>query len=89
MKNKNIKFVIFCNRSVGEVVPAKSPQELIENMTKRHAEFWSDIKFKDEADRTIMITREFLEQGMTIDSLIENYIANADEELLNESIHTL
>ena len=86
-RTKNIKFTIFCNRMVGETKLAKSVEDLIEKMTKRHSNFWGVIKFKDEENRTISITREFMDdEGMTIEEIIEDHIEFGD---LEEDIHSI
>ena len=81
---KNIKFTIFCNKMFGETKKALSINDLFNKMTKRHREHWSEIKFKDEQGRTIQITREFLEQGMTIGEIIEDWIINCKDRLEDE-----
>ena len=81
---KHIKFTIFCNRMFGETKSSLSIDDLFNKMTKRHKEHWSEIKFKDEQGRTIQITREFLEQGMTIEEIIEDWILNCQDRLKDE-----
>lgn len=82
---KKIKFTIFCNKMFGETKKAWSFQELLDSMSKRHKEFWSNIMFKDEDGKTINITREFL-QDMTFDEVVNDWIAFGDTE---QTIHTI
>ncbi len=78
-KSTTAKFAVFCNRMVGETKSATSLEELIESkMLKRQKEFWSEIKFKDEQNRTIVISREFVEQGMSILEIISDHLEHGD-----------
>lgn len=88
MKKKLNVFTVFCNRITGEKVKAKDFDDLIENrMSKRHKEFWSEVKFKDEDGETITINREFLdEQGMTFEEVVNDWKSFASEEELQEEI---
>lgn len=88
MKNKLKVFTVFCSRITGEKLKANDFNDLIENrMSKRHKEFWSEVKFKDEDGETITINREFLdEQGMTFDEVVNDWKSFASEEELQEEI---
>ena len=83
------KFVIFCNRTIGELKREFTPQDVVANMSKRHKQFWSNFMYKDEQDRTINITKEFLEQGMTMDEVIADWIEYAEDSQLEEPIYFL
>lgn len=81
------KFTIFKNQFIGFTRRADNFDDLLNNvMTKRDKEFWSNIQFKDSHNRTINITREFLEQGMTFDEVVYDWIDNATEDELTEEI---
>lgn len=86
MKNKLKVFMVLCNRIVGEEVKAKDFDDLIENkMSKRHKEFWSEVKFKDEDGDVISISREFIdEQGMTFDEVVSDWKQFASKEELQD-----
>ncbi len=79
------KFAIFCNSFIGEIKSAHSIEELLESkMTIRQKKFWSNIRYRDAQNRTIDITREYLEQGMTIEQVVKDYIeyGNIEEEIM-------
>lgn len=78
--------MVLCNRIVGEEVKAKDFDDLIENkMSKRHKEFWSEVKFKDEDGDVISISREFIdEQGMTFDEVVSDWKQFASKEELQD-----
>jgi hypothetical protein len=87
-KTKLTKFAIFCNRLIGVNKPAKDFDDLLNRMTKKERENWSEVRFKDEEGRTILITREFLEQGMTLDEVIQDHLTH-NPELLEQEILTI
>lgn len=91
MKTKLKTFGVFCNCITGYKVKAKNFEDLVKNrMTKRQKEFWSEIKYKDENENTIVIHREYLEeQGMTFDEIVQDYLEYASDEDLNEVINVL
>jgi len=76
---------------VGETKRFFTLEECLENMTKRHKKFWSNIKWKDEEGRTISFSREFFEeQGMSKEEVIQDWLDNAtEEELFDETIYSL
>lgn len=88
MKPRLTKFAVFCNRTIAEIVKAKDFDDLIENrMLKRQKEFWSSVNFKDDEDRTICITREFLDdQGMTFDEVVLDWLEFAEPSQLESPI---
>lgn len=86
---KNIKFSVFCNRITGEIIPAKSIDDLLDKAPKRIKEHWSSISFKDDKYRTIRITRDFLDQGMTLGEVIEDWLTFATPEDLQADIKML
>ncbi len=76
------KFTIFKNQIAGVTKAAENFTDLLENvMTKKELEFWSHIQFKDSENRTIQITREYLEeQNMTFEDCVADWLANGDIE---------
>ena len=84
IKNINVmrtKFTIFKNKLVGETKKANDVFDLLENtMTKNDKKFWSCVKFKDKNNKTIQITREFLDQGMSVECIIHDWVLNGDLE---------
>ncbi len=90
MKNQKLQsFGVFCNRTVGERVKAIDFQDLLDNrMTNKQKRFWSEVKFTDTQERTICITQEFLEQGMTFDEIVQDWITH-NPEWLDDIIHTI
>lgn len=81
------KFTIFKNQIIGVTKPAKDFTDLVENvMNKKEKEFWSHVQYKDDENRTIQITREFLEeQNMTFTECVEDWLLHGDtqEEILS------
>jgi hypothetical protein len=73
----------------GETKRGSSIQDIIDRMTKRHKQFWSNIQYKDDEGRTINISRDFLEEGMTIDEVIEDYITHSTDEDFEQNIYTI
>ena len=89
MKAKTQKFGIFCNSIIGEMRRAESVEALMAGMCKRHKEFWSNIMFRDADGNTINITREFLQQGMTIQEVCADWVENACPAQLGEEIRCM
>jgi hypothetical protein len=86
MKNKLKSFFIFCNQCWGEEIRAKDLNDLLENrLSKRHQNFWSSINFIDDEGQKIKIQKEFLEQGMSIDEAIQDWIQFCPEALNEEA----
>ena len=83
-----MKIFVFKNRMIGEPTNVSCLKQVIENPSKRF-EHWSDIKYKDEIGNTICITKEFLDQGMTLDEVIEDYKQHASVEELESSLETI
>ena len=83
---KNIKYTIFCDRLVGQSITATSLSEVIDKMGFRLKNSWSNIKYKDSDNRTINITREFLDAGMSQNEIIADYIHWGNEHDFNEEI---
>lgn len=72
---------------LGEVIKAKDLNDLLENrLSKKAKENWSLIQFVDSEDRSISIRREFLDEGMSIEQIIEDWILSGD---INEPIQAL
>ena len=67
------KFAVFCNLTCGEWRKAKDINDLFNRMSKRQQTYWSHIQFKNEHGNTIQISREFLEQGMSIEDCINDW----------------
>jgi len=89
-RTKLITFAVFCNRMVGEKVKAIDFDDLTDSrMSKRHQKFWSNIMFMDSEGRTINVTREYLQQGMTFEEAVTDWIDYATPEQLEETIHTI
>jgi hypothetical protein len=88
-RTKNVKFAVFCNQAVGTWKPAKDFDDLLNKMTKKQREFWSNIQFIDSQGRLINITREFLEEGMTFDEAVWDWLEWADINQLEEKIHAI
>lgn len=83
------RFTIFCNETAGETKPYWSLKECIDGMTKRHQDFWSNIQYKDQHDKTINVSREFIEQGMSLDEVVADYLENASPEDLKQTIYSI
>ncbi len=49
-------------------------------MLERQKKFWSSIRYKDPQGRTICITREYLDEGMTLEEVISDHIMFGDVE---------
>jgi hypothetical protein len=82
-------FAIFCNATFGQKVKEKYFEDLTKNrLNKKQEQLWSEIRFKDEEDRTITISREFLDQGMTFEEVLQDYVENC-EHLFEEEIYTI
>lgn len=80
-------FAIFTSSIIGEKKKAKSFDELLKGMSKRHKELWECVKFKDEEGDTISISREFLEQGMSFEQIVSEHKLLC-KDLLDEDILT-
>ncbi len=89
MRKTKIKFVVFCNQMIGEVRPAWSIQECLDGLTKRQKQFWSNIMWRDAEGRTMNFHKEFLEQGMTNDEIIDDWIWNTSADEQEQPIHVL
>ncbi len=83
-KTSNIKFAIFCNTFIGEIKSASSIEELLETKILKRQKNWSVIKYTDSQNRTISITQEYIEQGMSIQEIIDDHIlfGNINEEIM-------
>lgn len=86
MKTKTQKFAIFTNSIIGEMRRAESIETLLAGMCKRHKQFWSNIEFRDQDGNTINVTREFLEQGMSVREVCADWIENACPAQLGDEI---
>ena len=79
-KVKNIKFGVFMQgRIVGELVRAKDFDDLMDNkILKRQKKSWMVVKFRDNEGRTISISEQFINEGMTPQECIEDHIIFGD-----------
>lgn len=95
MKNTLKPFAV-CHSGliVGELIKAKDISDLIENrLSKKVSNNWEIISFVDSKNRSINVTKEFLEEGMTLNEVIQDWIDNGDIEepvmALNPNNNTL
>lgn len=66
---------------IGELFKAKDIDDLIDNrLPKRVLNNWEVISFVNSKNQNISITKEFLDEGMTIDEVINDWIDNGDTE---------
>lgn len=82
MKNTLKPFAV-CHSGliVGELIKAKDISDLIENiLSKKVSNNWEIISFVDSENRSINVTKEFLEEGMTLNEVIQDWIDNGDIE---------
>jgi len=55
-------------------------------MTKKETEFWSHVQWLNDDNNTVQITRDFIEQGMSIDEVVIDWMEHGD---LCEIIHAI
>lgn len=82
MKTKLKPFAV-CHSGliIGELIKAKDISDLIENrLSKKILKNWEIISFVDSNNNNINVTREFIEEGMTLKEVIEDWINNGDVE---------
>ena len=91
IRNPNIKkFAVFMGgRIIGELAYTKDINDLINNKLLKRQANWELIKYKDENGKTVRITRSYLDDGMTIPQVIDDYYTHATEEDLEEEISVL
>jgi hypothetical protein len=80
MKNKLKPFSV-CHSGliVGELFKAIDINDLLENrLPKRVLNNWEIISFVDSENRNINITKEFMDDGMTLNEVIQDWIENGD-----------
>lgn len=87
----NRKYAVYTNSIiVGEAVSASSLGDLLGKMLKRQKNYWQVIKYKDDENRTIQVSREFWEdQGMSFAEIVEDWLEYANEDDLEEEITVL
>ena len=80
MKNKLKPFSV-CHSGliIGELFKAKDVSDLIKNrLPKKVLKNWEIISFINSDNQSICVTREFLDEGMTIKEAIQDWITNGD-----------
>ena len=88
MKTKKTEFVVFCNKIIGESIKASSVQDAIDKMLKRQKEYWSTIEWRDEDGKRMVVTQEYLDQGMTLEEIIEDWKMHASSMDFDDIIIT-
>lgn len=81
MRNSKLKPFSVSHRGLisGELFKANDIFDLINNrLPKRVSDTWETISFIDSENRSITVTWDFIEQGLTIDEVIEDWISNGD-----------
>ena len=87
MKKTKQKFVIFCTGNIiGELRRAWDLDDLMATMIRRHNSLWSTIEWRDNDGRRVVLTRDFLIEGMTVQECIDDWLTHAETADFEEPI---
>ncbi len=75
------KFAVFGHgRFIGEEFRAKDFADLINNRLPKRLNEWMCIKFIDDQGRTISISSDFMDEGMSFDECVDDWVQHMEDQ---------
>lgn len=85
--NGKLNFAVVGSGNIfGQRKTATSCSELLETMGQELKKTWEIIEFRGDDGRRIVVTREFMREGMTLSEVLLDWDENATQEEFEEPI---